>query len=233
MIFNKRKLIFVSAIFLLTGLIIFGFAFDSENTNAVTSENEPTPTDFYITEEEQQAMNKEKIEKAASLGRKSKALSDVTGIDETVIIVNGYQISRRHYENKKLEGESMDSPMTVKNCVDSLVQTFAIKSEAERLNIKPLQQDIDNYMEQYKKALESKSQGTEIPLAYIEALGISVDEYLIELEKSVYNMFQREEFRKYLESEKGITDFDKYFDELAKKADVEFLDPEIEKLYNE
>lgn len=195
--------------------------------------SEPEPTFFEMSEEEQQAMLEEQTAKMIDYAKKVKALDDVPGIDETVITVNGYAITKRQYETGKLSNELNGKTETVKEIVDSYVRTYAKKSEAERLGLKPLQQDIDNYMEQTKYNLENRVEGTELLFAHIETVGMSIEEYLIECEKMIYDVFQREELRKYLETEKGITDFEKYYDKLVKKADVEILDTDIEKAYKD
>jgi len=163
-----------------------------------------------------------------SIGKRIKQLSDVEGIDEPVIFINEFFVTKREYETEKILNDVRN--LSLKEAIDSLIKTNIIKSETTRLGIVPSYEGINNYLESIKEDMESNVQGTETFFALMEGLGLTLDEFLIEQEKMAYDMFLMVALREHVEQMNK--NYEKYIDELVKKADIRILDDEIFEAYN-
>lgn len=172
----------------------------------------------------------DEVEIIKSIYRKIIDLSKRDGINDVIITVNGYDITRMDFEAQKIS-QKTDSPEQEKEILYSLIKKRVLTSEAERLKIEPMQSSINDYMEQTKIILEEGGRDIEALQMYIDASYSSTEEYLIELEKSAYYMFQRDALRQYVEGLKKYDSFEEYVAIVIYNADIEFYDSEIEELY--
>ena len=105
-------------------------------------------------------------------------------------------------------------------------------------------------MDNYRKSLEDGSNElTLLHLAYIEGLGVTIDEYILKAEDGIYNMLQMDYFWQFIlelyddivqaEAIRRDEDpnwliwefWDRYVDRLVENADIEILCPEIAELF--
>lgn len=172
----------------------------------------------------------DEVEIIKSIYKKIIDLSKRDGINDIIITVNEYDITRMNFEAQKI-AQRADTPEQEKEILYSLIKNRVLTSEAERLKIKPLQSSIKDYMEQTKIILEEGGRDAEALQMYIDASYSSTEEYLIELEKSAYNMFQRDALHQYVEGLKKYDSFEEYVAIVMHNADIKFYDSEIEELY--
>ena len=66
---------------------------------------------------------------------------------------------------------------------------------------------------------------------YISVSRLSEDDYLKQQSENIYHIYQKELFFEYLKSQN--IDSDKYVQDLIYKAEIEFLDKELEKVYTQ
>ena len=180
-----------------------------------------------------------------TIGSKLRLLSDIPGIDDPVMLINGNAITKRDVESEKIYIEYLHS-ITLKERIELLIKNMVLTIEASKLGIEPVQEDIINHMENIKKANDYDVGQIS---GYIDGMGITKEEYLDVNEELAYNMYQRQALwqtvKKSMENEitreskkRGlpISDvekeyYEKYVDSLLESADVEILDAEIKKLF--
>lgn len=173
--------------------------------------------------------NTSNTDEIIKISEKIKNLDKISNINDVVIIVNGFPITRKDFETQKIYQRDAQN----KNIIDSLIRTKAIKSEAIRLNIQPSKEKINAYLTQIRESISNKEEGSETITTYIKTLGLSIEEYLELLEESTYDMYQREALWEYVSEKDNLADYEEYVDNLAKKADIKFVDVQIEKLYRQ
>ena len=164
-----------------------------------------------------------------SLGAEIRELNSISGMDEPVILVNGYPITKKEIETQKIYSKYLGKE-TLKESIDSLIRARVAKTEAMRLDIQPSREKIDAYLKQVDETLKNKAVGTETIFAYMEGAGITQEEYLSTLEETSYDMFQREALWESVKASQNDKDYEQYMDELVCNAEIEILDPEVEEL---
>lgn len=172
------------------------------------------------------------VEEYESAIKKVNELSNVEGIDSVIIKVNDKKITKRTFETEKIM-KGLQYSIPEKDILYFLIRPLVLNSEAERLDIEPSQDSINNYVNNIKDGLESGGNGMEYAFAYINAKGITTEEYLEESRKTAYDMFQREALYKYAESLDEYDNIEEYINDLINKAEIIFYDSEIEKICNE
>lgn len=181
----------------------------------------------------------------SALGAKIKELSDIPGIEDPAILVNGHPITKKDIENEKIRSEFSNS-FSLKEKINELIRKKVEIAEANRLEIKPVQDDLNAYLERTKQAIESNANANAVLQAYIEGRNITKEAYFELLYDQEYINYQRMAWwdavnprEKILFEAKernvdvNIVDAEyhnRYVDELVKKADIEYLDPEIEEI---
>lgn len=175
-------------------------------------------------------LNDEEVQKELwfSVGLKYKELSAVPGIDDPVILVNGLHITKRTVEYQKAL-QILPNSKPLKDEIVSIVRSKVVQSEAIKRGIQPSQESINAYLEQNMDILKNEAPGSGPILAYIEGMGITIEEYIETQEELVYNMYQRSEL--WLSVETTQESHDKFVDGLVEKADIKILDPEIKSLF--
>lgn len=163
-----------------------------------------------------------------SVGVKCKELSTVPGIDDPVILVNGLQITKRTVEFQKAL-QILPNSKPLKDEIISIVRSKVVQSEAIKRGIQPSQESIDAYLEQNLDVLKNEASGSAPILAYIEGMGMTIEEYMETQEELAYNMYQRSAL--WLSVKATQESYDKFVDELVEKADIEILDSEIKSLF--
>lgn len=159
-----------------------------------------------------------------------RSLSLMPNIDEIVIIVNDYGIPRSQIELARINNKYTSSnPESEKDIIANAIRGKVIASEADKLQIKPEQKYIDEYINFVKDMLHNDMDGGMEIKDHINALGVTEEEYLKQQADNIYFVYQNEEFRKYIEA-KNI-DYDKYVDDLVGEADIQFNDKDIERIY--
>lgn len=157
------------------------------------------------------------------VGEKIKELDDFPEMNQAAVLVNGQTITRKEVEAMKIwcqytGGDSLEDR------IRGAIQKIVINTEADRLGIEPSQDKIDAYMKEEKTVFETNAVGTEYIISYMEGMGMKKEEYFKELEKSAYNMFQRDALRVHV-LETGIsTDFDAYVENLIENAEVIYFE---------
>jgi len=197
-------------------IILFSFTSCSSLNDNVQSD---TKMDIEIQESSADEFSEANLEE---LGGKIRDLNTRPGINDVVIMVNGYPITRKDIEVQKIYDEFSQSKSNTEDIINSLIRYRVIKCEADRLNVNVEQSTVSEYIGQIKKSLENKEPGTEVILSMIKGAGATIDEYINVLELSAYDMFQRDALRKKLKKEKS-EDFEAYIDELVQRAEIEFL----------
>lgn len=235
---KKRDRKFFSRLFLIILILcLYGCNTDVETNNMEnpaikqSSEAEELINELMEMDSEELTKEQEKVmtenrEKMLNIGREIKALDDISGIDETVILVDDYPITRKTFEVQRIYTKYIKNT-TLKEAIEEIIKNTAIKAEAERLNIQPSEEKIDAYIESVDSTLREDVTGAEIDIALIEGLGITREEYILQQREIAYNMYQREALWLSVEDSQKDKDYDQYMDEIAKKADVEILDEEI------
>ena len=161
------------------------------------------------------------------ISEKINNVDKIPNINDVVILVDDLSITRKDFEIQKIYQEGKKD----KEIIHSLIRTKATKAEAIRLNIEPSKDKIDAYLMQTREGLYNKDEGSEIIITYIEALGLSTEEYLELLGELAYDMYQREALWEHVKERGTYTDYEEYVNSLAEKADVKFIDVQIEKIY--
>ncbi|MBE7032481.1 MAG: hypothetical protein E7401_05925 [Ruminococcaceae bacterium] len=156
------------------------------------------------------------------IGEEIRKLDDISGIDETAIMVNGQSITKKEIETQKIYAKNLGDK-TLNDYIKSIIRDKVIKAEAVRLGIEPAQESIDEYLNQVDMALEQKAVGTETVFALMEGMKISKKEYLTLQEKVAYDMYQREALWKATESMLEGSSYDEYIDTLIGNADITVL----------
>ena len=149
-----------------------------------------------------------------SLGAEIRELNSISGMDEPVILVNGYPITKKEIETQKIYSKYLGKA----------------KTEAMRLDIQPSREKIDAYLKQVDETLKNKAVGTETIFAYMEGAGITQEAYLSMLEETSYDMFQRKALWESVKASQKDKDYENYIDELVRNAEIEILAPEVEEL---
>ena len=178
-----------------------------------------------------------------SMGIRMRKVSNDPEKDKIVILVNGQAITKEEVEGKKIVSEFSSIP--IKDQLNKLIRERVMSLEAVRLDIKPDKKKLSSYIEETREFLKT---GEAVAInAYIEGRGITQDEYLELLEEEQYKIEQRVALWESVRSVSEITEeskkrgvsfgdvdyeyYEKYVDELMKNADIEFLDPEIERIF--
>jgi len=215
-IISKKYIAFfyVICVILIIGCLVC-FIKDKHRTSA--KEN---PIHMSVTSDNNEMMREK--------GKESKDIYSNDKNSAVVILVNGYEILRKDIETQKTLAP-LFADKTEKDIINDAIKNLVIKSEAERLNIKPQQNDIDKYMEQTQNAIDNNYEGMDLLISYLEGADITLEDYMISLEESAYNMFQREELRKHIESKN--MDYEKYVKDILSEADIQFNDKMLEKIY--
>ena len=228
---NKKQInvLFFKSIAVISMLILMS-SFSGcvhKETMSMDTDSEGDNSEINIFEQEQNVKND--IESWLFIGLKVRELDSRPGMNEPVILVDGYSIIKKEIEIQKIYSECLNNA-TIKENIVSLIREKAIKAEATRLGVQPPREKIEAYLEQVKRSLNEKTIGTETILAYMEGLEITQEEYLSMLEETAYDMYQREELRILLESLHKEKDYEEYVNEIVKRAKIEILDADIEKL---
>lgn len=179
------------------------------------------------------------------IGTKLKALSDIPDIDNPAIIVNGCVITKRDIESEKIRGEFADS-FDLKEKIQNLIREKIEIADAIRLGIEPNREELDDYLYRVKKTLNNDADAREVIQAYMDAMEITQEEFLREMEDAAYTNYQRmawweavrpEEtiFAEAKERNVNVNDVnyeyhEKYVDEMVKKTQIDILDSNIEKI---
>lgn len=161
------------------------------------------------------------------IGEEIRKLDDISGIDETVIMVNGQSITKKEIETQKIYAKNLGDK-TLNDYIKSIIRDKVIKAEAIRLDIEPLQESIDVYLNHVDMVLEEKAVGTETVFALMEGMKISKKEYLALQEKVAYDMYQREALWKAVELTQEEKNYEEYIDTLVGNATITVLDSEME-----
>lgn len=179
-----------------------------------------------------------------TIGSRLKSLSNISGINEPVIIVNNKAITRKDIEIERIYIDYLDS-ITLKDRIELLIKNTVLTIEANNLGIEPSQENIMAYMENIKKAMNYDDGQIS---GYMDGMGITEEEHIASNENIAYNMYQREalwqkvkqplENKIVKEAKKrnvSLTEvereyYEKYVDDLVENADIKFLDNEIKKL---
>lgn len=180
-----------------------------------------------------------------SLGIKLKALSDMPNIDEPAIIVNSLTITRRDIEIAKIHGE-FTKDFSLKEKIWGMIREKVEIADAIRLNIEPNYEELYDYLERTKNALNENLDDKEVIQAYMDAMQLTEEEYFNSLEEIEYINYQRMAWWETVKPKEiilseakkrniDVNDIDyeyreKYVDELVKKAEIEILDSEIQKV---
>lgn len=161
-----------------------------------------------------------------------KELYLMPDIEEIAIKVYNRNISKQQIELAKINNKySIKNKKTEKEIIVNAITGKVIEEEAERLMIKPSQKDVDEYIRLLRDELNNDSVESNEIKDYIVASRLSEDDYLKQQAENIYYIYQKELFFKYLKEEK--IDYDKYVEDLISKADIEFLDKELEKVYTQ
>lgn len=204
--------------------------------NSIQSDNSVfvlnTIENHELTDEEIEKMIDEydKVDRVAameSVGRQLKeSLKGIENPDEAVITVNDIPITIKTLELQKAMATAPGAG-SLKDELIKIVRQKAVVAEATRLGIEPSEDSINQYFETIEKALDEGASGTELMMAYINGLGITVEEYLEEQRDGVYYTYQIEAFRETLDKDVNYED---YVNELIRKADIVILDDEVREL---
>ena len=223
-------LIMLSSI--MTGLIFLTSCniYSQKENYTVFAEEVDYFTDYETAQRRSMEEMTNAIKTMFSVGARTKALSDIQGIDDTAILVNGISITTREIETQSILDNSYET-VPLKDTIDSMIRTKAAQSEAILLGVEPLQDDIDTFIEQTRKAFDGDVVGNEVIYSYLEGMEMTVDEYLEMMEEVSYLMSQREALWASVEPSKKYRDYEKYVDALVAKATIEILDPEIKVLF--
>lgn len=212
---SKKGILFLGVICVIL-IICCSVGFIKEKHKISAKENS-THTHVSVTSDNNEIMRE-----------KGKEYKGIYSNDDVVILVNGYEILRKDVEIQKTLAPLFNN-ITEKDIINDAIKNLVIKSEAERLGIKPQQNDIDKYMEQMQNAFDNNYEGMDLLISYLESAGITLEDYMISLKVSAYNIFQRDELRKYVDSKN--LDYDKYIEDLINGADIQFNDEILEEIY--
>ncbi|MBE7052212.1 MAG: hypothetical protein E7395_06555 [Ruminococcaceae bacterium] len=176
--------------------------------------------------------NGEAIKQIYSTNSKIRELDSISGIDDVVVIVSGKGITRRDVETAKIMRgvDITNDNETVKSILHNLMKHKAMKAEAERLNIEPDAADVEKYWKPIKDEIYDEN-ADEFAKADMISLGLTKEEYVQRHIQIGYDMYQREALFKFAAPAHG--DYDRFADELIKKAKIEFLDKELEDIYTQ
>ena len=153
-------------------------------------------------------------------------------IDKVVIKVHDRDILKEQIELAKINNKySIKNKKTEKEIIVNAITGKVIEEEAERLMLKPDREEIDEYVNFVKEELNNRSAERNEIKDYISVSRLSEDDYLKQQSENIYHIYQKELFFEYLKSQN--IDSDKYVEDLISKADIEFLDKEIEKAYSQ
>lgn len=212
---TKKKFFILLILFI---LLIFAFLFYWRKVDIINSE---ISSENNVTDNKYQPYSAELIHEI-------KEVMETPGINEAAIVVNGYEISKKYIEIRKLERKIVDDK-AIKEIIDSNIELYVIISEAERLGIKPDKEKFLQHIKEVDNAFYNDEYAYKKVSEYVGILGITISDYLEETNKSTYNVFQKNEYRKYVE-QKG-ENFEAHIQQLIKKADIKFYDAKLEKIY--
>lgn len=169
-------------------------------------------------------------EKCFLLGRKIYELSEIDGINDTAVYVNGYPITRKEISSQVIISEILNEPSPTQR-VQKLIRNKVVETEAVKRDIKPSMEIVEEYLKQTKEVLNGKD-GVAIN-NYIEGRNITQQEYIDELKDSEYIVQQRVElWNNIRETNESYSenDYEKYVDGLMKKAKIVYVDEDIKKI---
>lgn len=161
--------------------------------------------------------------------RELKNLNNVENGNLPGIIVNDKVITKKETMRLIIQKKCMESK-TAKSAIDESIRLIIINQDAESQNIKPAQEEVDIYMDNFH--IGYNNGGSQEIDKFISDIGITFDEYVVLHKQSVYNSLQREMHQRHV-TEVLDSDYDAYVDSLIENSDIKFVDTEIENMYNE
>ena len=185
------------------------------------------------------------FERGFELGIKIKEILDNPEFDKPAIRINEEYISQYAIETAKVFVEGTPAK-DLKHEIISKIKANVLRREANRLNIKPADEEVEEYFNFSIRALEEN--GNNFLDGYLKGRDMTIEEYTAEIKDDIYYMKQGEALQAYIlkdmeqelikEADKRKTSvwevekeyYDEYVDELIKKADIEYLDPEIKQI---
>ena len=123
---SKKFVLFLCAICVF--LIICYLTGFIKHMNKTFSKVNPNYTDMFSSSDNNEIMREK--------GEEYKNIYSNSENEDVVILVNGYEILRRDIEIQKTLGPLFNN-ITEEDIIDDAIKNMVIKSEAERLNIKP------------------------------------------------------------------------------------------------
>lgn len=192
-----------------------------------------------MTEINERPVNQHSVEEVETFYREAANISSEKSMKEVIITVNEEEITRGDFESQKKLFDFQYDDFSVKEIVYSLIKPRIINAEAERLNLKPSQERIEQYMEGIHLGLaEEEQEAKKFIFACINGRGITIEDYLKEQEDMAYSIYQREKLYEYIEASAKKEDMnpeeldgeiDAYINNLLKYANIQIYDPEIKK----
>jgi len=165
------------------------------------------------------------------VGTRIRALDDIPGIDEPVILVNGQPITRRNVEVIKIWG-MMQNSFSLREGINAFIRDKVAILEAARLGIEPSQDAIEAYMRDITENFEEGlGDFVEMMLSHLDGLRITLDEYFVQLEIMAYDSFLLDELWFYIEPQGRYPNWEAYVDSLVSRASIQFLDEELSVLF--
>ena len=159
---------------------------------------------------------------------KINELNNIQGIDDIVILVNDYEITKRDLEFQIIRNNQTDSAK-MKAIIGDQIRECVIRSKADELGVVPSQQDVDMYLNSVKQAYESGAVNSEYIRDYISSLEVTDEEFWQMQADAAYYIFQKDALRLHIENKYG--NFDEYIDDLVEDADIVFYDESLKEIY--
>lgn len=197
-------------------------------------------------EEAKRKVQEEEKQNMREMGRKTKELSQVPGIDEAAIQVGKKSITKKSIELMRYSDDDQRDDLLKREIILS-VRKQVVEQEAERRNLTVEQDKIDAVIQQQRQDGAAYAAGA--VEGYIEEVGITEEEYWKNGEELIRISLLRGALREEILSprkeefiaeveERGITFkeaqneyWESYVDGLVLKSHIKILDPELKKLF--
>ncbi|PKM80414.1 MAG: hypothetical protein CVU89_13705 [Firmicutes bacterium HGW-Firmicutes-14] len=155
----KKTVTGILSLFLLAG-IVAGVLQYKANKSAIAESSDPARFKKQMKE----------------LGLKRKAISNNPNKDVPVLKIGDTEYTLEQFLDRKYGYQVSDPKVSLDKITDSLKRQEVLMNEAKKRNVYPSKQDVKNYMIQQRKMIEESNNPEEME-AYVEGLGITLDEY--------------------------------------------------------
>lgn len=227
--------------FVLISIIIFTLIGCDVLTKKET--NDEVHIDF--TEKNIEVYETEAYETGFNIGKEAKKIVNNSEFEKPAIRVNKQFINMDKIEYARINAKYTKYDDIRENIL-TVIKMEVLRQEAVRLGVEPIPNEVDEEVMRIEQGLRERQ--NPFLNGYLDGMDMSVEEYLLEVKETTYLTKQRgkllemvmkdfkdkitkeAERRKIPYSEVEKKYYDKYTANLIKKAQIEYVDPNVKQL---